>query len=277
VTDKSVAIQDEADNNAAIVERVVMAGDLNKLTPQDRAGYYRAVCESMGLNPLTQPFRYIMLNGRLTLYACKVGTDQLRKIHGVSIEPPQITYADDLVLVTVAARDATGRTDAELGAVSLAGLKSADTANAIMKAITKAKRRVTLSIVGLGWLDKTEVEAIGDAKPAAINVETGEVEQPSPSAPPPPQIETPPVQPEAPHWARFAKEREAFTTWREQNALTDAECKRLLAAYNKLPEVKFFRDVPGTRLEVQNMIEAQIAREAALGKTEEAKSEPIPF
>ena len=32
--------------------------------------------------------------------------------------------------------------------------------NALMKAVTKAKRRVTLSICGLGMLDETEVETI---------------------------------------------------------------------------------------------------------------------
>ena len=35
-------------------------------------------------------------------------------------------------------------------------------ANAIMKAETKAKRRVTLSICGLGMLDETELETIKD-------------------------------------------------------------------------------------------------------------------
>ena len=35
-------------------------------------------------------------------------------------------------------------------------------ANAIMKAVTKAKRRVTLSISGLGFLDETEVTATDD-------------------------------------------------------------------------------------------------------------------
>lgn len=33
-------------------------------------------------------------------------------------------------------------------------------ANALMKAGTKSKRRVTLSIAALGWLDETEVETI---------------------------------------------------------------------------------------------------------------------
>jgi len=38
--------------------------------------------------------------------------------------------------------------------------KAKEVANAIMKAITKAKRRVTLSICGLGMLDETEVESL---------------------------------------------------------------------------------------------------------------------
>jgi hypothetical protein len=41
-------------------------------------------------------------------------------------------------------------------------------ANTILKAITKAKRRVTLSICGLGWLDETEVEDI-PAEAKALN------------------------------------------------------------------------------------------------------------
>lgn len=279
MTDKAMVMQSETDSRATIIERVVVTGDLSKLTPQERVSYYRAVCESTGLNPLTRPFDYITLNGRLVLYARKDATDQLRKIHGVSIEPPQINYTDDLVLVTVIARDGEGRTDSELGAVSLAGLKGADKANAIMKAITKAKRRVTLSIVGLGWLDETEIETIADAKPVAVNTETGEIEQgtsaPQATQPSPPDAQT---APDAPHWSRFAAERDAFAAWREQASLSDTDCKKLLARYKGLPEVKFFRDIPGTRVEIQNMIEAQIAREAATNKPEtEVRDERLPF
>jgi hypothetical protein len=53
-----------------------------------------------------------------------------------------------------------GRTDESLGAVSLVGLEGEALANSLMKAETKAKRRVALSICGLGMLDETEVEAI---------------------------------------------------------------------------------------------------------------------
>ena len=48
------------------------------------------------------------------------------------------------------------------GAVPIAGLKGEEFANALMKAETKAKRRATLSICGLGVLDETEVETITD-------------------------------------------------------------------------------------------------------------------
>jgi hypothetical protein len=50
------------------------------------------------------------------------------------------------------------------GAVSLVGLRGEALANAIMKAETKAKRRATLSICGLGFLDETEIETIPDAR-----------------------------------------------------------------------------------------------------------------
>ena len=43
----------------------MMAGDLALLTAGERLSYYGKVCESLGLNPLTKPFQYIRLNGKL--------------------------------------------------------------------------------------------------------------------------------------------------------------------------------------------------------------------
>lgn len=173
-------IQKRNNNAAAIVESVVVRGDLSKLSESERVAYYKQVCESLGLNPLTKPFDYITLNGRLTLYAKRDAADQLRKIHGVSIDPPSVQIEDGLVLVSVTARDASGRTDSEIGAVSIDGLRGEARANAIMKAITKAKRRVTLSLCGLGWLDETEVETIPNAQPVTVDTDTGEIREAAP-------------------------------------------------------------------------------------------------
>lgn len=140
-----------------IVEQVIVKGNLAELTVEGRIAYYNLVCQSTGLNPLTRPFEFIMLNGKLVLYAKRDATDQLRKIHGVSIPSLKSEQIGDLLIVTVQATDKHGRTDTATGAVNLKGKVGDDLANAMMKAETKAKRRVTLSLCGLGMLDETEV------------------------------------------------------------------------------------------------------------------------
>jgi hypothetical protein len=154
----------EPDTSAALVESVVIQGDLAKLSSTERVAYYRAVCESLGLNPLTKPFEYLSLNNKLVLYARRDCTDQLRRVHGVSITISAREMQEDTYVVTARAVDAKGRTDESIGAVPVAGLKGEARANALMKAETKSKRRVTLSICGLGMLDETEVESIPGAK-----------------------------------------------------------------------------------------------------------------
>lgn len=160
---------------AGVVEQVVVGGDLSKLTPKDRLTYYNAVCRSVGVNPLTRPFSYLTLSGKMVLYANKDCTDQLRGQKGVSITKLERETLDDVYSVTAYAMNKEGRTDSSIGAVNIAGLRGEAKANAVMKAETKAKRRVTLSICGLGMLDETEVESIPDARPARIDYSTGEV------------------------------------------------------------------------------------------------------
>jgi len=146
------------------VESVVMRGDLSKLTDPQRLDYYNAVCKSVGLNPLTKPFEYITLNNKLTLYALRACTDQLRSIHKISVAEMAETERDGVYIVTCKVANADGRTDISKGAVSIANLKGEALANALMKAETKAKRRATLSICGLAMLDETEVEDIPAAR-----------------------------------------------------------------------------------------------------------------
>jgi hypothetical protein len=148
---------------AELLEKVVVGGDLSKLTSGERMVFYRTLCDSVGLNPLSRPFEYLTLNGKLTLYARKDATDQLRELHQVSIERLEREIAEGIYCVTASARNGKGRTDTSLGAVSIEGLKGEARANAMMKAETKAKRRVTLSICGLGLLDETEVETLPGA------------------------------------------------------------------------------------------------------------------
>ena len=168
-----------APDAGAIVENVVVKGDLKDLSPVDRANYYKVVCQSIGLNPLTKPFEYITLNGKLTLYARKDATDQLRSLRGVSVTIVSREQVGDVYMVIARATTPDGRTDESIGAVTVGSLKGDALANALMKAETKAKRRVTLSICGLGMLDETETETIPGATIAPVEAVATIAEEPA--------------------------------------------------------------------------------------------------
>ena len=193
----------------AVMEQVLIGGDLAKLTADQRLDYYNAVCDVLGLNPLTGPFTYLKLNGKLVLYPNKTAAEQLRVNRGISITDLRQTTIDDVILVTVTGQDASGRRDVATGAVSMvypnlvtewvngnkvtkahpkAGQKigSEDLAFALMKAETKAKRRLTLSLCGFAdatrrLLSKTADIDEDEAQALAVNVDlvTGEIEAPA--------------------------------------------------------------------------------------------------
>lgn len=160
------------------LELALLGDDLSQLTNAQRLQYMQAVCQSLGLNPLTKPFRYIVLKGKLTFYATRDCTEQLRKLHQISLQINDRQVIGDILFVTARATDPSGRFDESIGAVSLAGLRGEDLANAYMKAETKAKRRVTLSFCGLGMLDESETDSI----PGAVRVSDEVVERSRPVA-----------------------------------------------------------------------------------------------
>src|ERR671917_569264 len=153
-----------------VVAQVGIGGDLSELNPDQRAAYYAAVCRSLGLNPLTKPLGYLTLDGKLRLYALRDCAEQLRRLHGISIYIANRERLSDVYVVTARAKDRQGREDESTGAVTVGHLKGDALANALMKAETKAKRRVTLSIAGLGWLGGTEMEAMPQHRPIDAEV-----------------------------------------------------------------------------------------------------------
>lgn len=146
--------------DAATVQEVLLSGNIARLSPEEKIAYYNRVCESLGLNPLTKPFEFLTLNGKQVFYALKSCTEQLRQIHGISLSIVSREVVEGCYVVTARAETRTGRTDESIGAVPIDGLKGEARSNAMMKGETKAKRRVTLSVCGLGMLDETEVESI---------------------------------------------------------------------------------------------------------------------
>jgi hypothetical protein len=149
--------------SAQALEHVLGTGDLSKLTTQQRVEYLVATCKSLGLNPLTRPIRFLSLNGQIQIYFTRDGTDQLRSSRNITLHVVDKSIDAGVFSVTVRARTKDGREDEDIGAVVLPA--SGDSrANALMKAITKAKRRVTLSICGLGQTDESELDTMPGAR-----------------------------------------------------------------------------------------------------------------
>jgi len=146
-----------------LIANLVTKGDLSGLTSEQKVQYYKLFCERLGLDPLTQPFKLLKFNGKEVLYCDRSGAQQLNKQHNVSHEIKTRDKQDDLYVVTCRASLPDGRFTESIGAVNIKGFTGDNLANAMMKGETKAKRRATLDLLGLGILDETETETIKDA------------------------------------------------------------------------------------------------------------------
>ncbi len=151
------------------IEKVLIGGDLAQMKAEHRIEYYSRVCASLGLNPLTQPFAYLSLSGKLTLYARKDAAEQLRSVRAISLKITSREVIDGMYVVTCEAAIPGGRCDMATGVVDLTKVSGEAKANAMMKAETKAKRRVTLSICGLGLMDESEVETVPGARKVSVD------------------------------------------------------------------------------------------------------------
>lgn len=156
--------QELATLNPEILSSLILNGNIAKLNPTQRVQYVTSLCERLGLDPLTQPFKILSLQGKEVLYADKGCTQQLCKIYGISTEITKKEKIEDVYVVSVRASDKDGRYTDDDGAVTVGASKGDVLANALMKAVTKAKRRSVLAFCGLGMLDESEIETIPNAQ-----------------------------------------------------------------------------------------------------------------
>jgi len=158
------------------IDQILQQGDISSLTVAQRSEFLWKLAESMGLEPMTQPFQLITdASGKLTVYAKRTAADQLRRKHKIRsqiVEEGPLKIGDSIrddvycVKVMLMEPDSEGkytsdsRVEFAVGCVGIAGLSDEALANCIMKCHTKAIRRGTLSMCGLGFLDELEVESI---------------------------------------------------------------------------------------------------------------------
>jgi len=149
-----------------IINSLILTGDMSQLKPAQQTQYYNAICQLIGISPLTQPFAIIVYQGKKTLYARKDCAQQLCNTRKISTEITK-TEKDELVYTThVRATMPDGRKTDDIGSVGISGVKGQDLANLYMKSATKAKRRAVLALCGLGMPDESEVEDFNPAPQA---------------------------------------------------------------------------------------------------------------
>ena len=184
----SVDAQERAEL-AEVVASIVVRGDISLLTPEQRTKHYLRVCERLRLDPTTQPLTPMKVQGREILYPNKGASDQLAAIWGVDrelFERPHVVDTGAGKIIQAACRAVwRGRVDVSTGAVPVPSGGGEALCNALLKAESKAKRRATLSILGLGMLDETEVEAIpASAKSPAAPIVLQQQPEATPAEPP---------------------------------------------------------------------------------------------
>ena len=156
---------------ADIITSLVINGDISRLSAAQKVSYYKQFCDKLGLDPMSQPFRILRLHGREILYCDRGGAQQLNKLHRLSHRIKARETVNNCYVVTAQASTLDGRTTESIGAVNIGNLKGESLCNAMMKAETKAKRRATLDLLGLGLLDETEVPPPGkDVEYADVNL-----------------------------------------------------------------------------------------------------------
>jgi hypothetical protein len=174
--------EDEVKIDAKTLEIVLVQGDLSSLSTTQRLSYYRSICQASGLNPLSKPFEYIQMktpggkdeDKKLVLYAKAEAYDQIRNNKGISVTVVKREWDKENGVYTVTVAGKVGnRVDEASGSVAISKengrwetnektgkkyfkgdgtfkmLSGEDLSNAMMKAETKSKRRLTISMTGL--------------------------------------------------------------------------------------------------------------------------------
>lgn len=138
-----------------------LSGDLSPLTPAQKSQYYLAKCAAMGLDPSTKPLDWITFQGKLACYPNATAAQQIADQRGIDVETsdPEIVQLGGADMVKCVGRGRTqdGRVAERTAYLAVNGAKGQDLGNLLMKAETKAFRRVVAALTGWAAKDADEI------------------------------------------------------------------------------------------------------------------------
>jgi hypothetical protein len=170
----------EKDNFMKLISLICVGGDLTHLDGPSKRALLAKLTNYLHLNPYSHNFFIFKdSNGRHRIYATKECCSQLRHNMGINTWLSDPIYGPNNtapVFVTVKANGTNrfGRSADEIGSVTLIGFDKSHWSDRIMFATTKAKRRLTLDLSGLGVLSDVEVDDIFHEKTKISNLESSD-------------------------------------------------------------------------------------------------------
>lgn len=138
--------------------------DLKGLSEESKMKYLFHLSESLGFNPLTKPFEILSFRGQEKVYPTKSAASQAAANSGLSFEKTdeemkEVQSGVWLYKVWYRGTLPDGRADEDMGAVPIYQSDDPGTkCDKQMKAVTKAKRRLALSITGIGLDDRPDMD-----------------------------------------------------------------------------------------------------------------------
>lgn len=144
---------------------ILARGNIASLNEEDRTKYILALCDALSLDPRFKPIDLISgQGGTVTPYLNRGATDSLARRWGIqrtTVKAPCVVTIGTVECVMCVARATDTKTGRWEERVATAILK--DHANAFMRVETKAIRRATIALLGIGLPDESELDGIRGA------------------------------------------------------------------------------------------------------------------
>ena len=153
----------------AVVEQLIR-GDVSSVPRESLLRYIFTFCERVGISPLAVPFSLMKTQRGMQLFANRNFYDAVASKYSVSRECVGEGFFEGTKLYYTRYRATTpdGRVTEDMALVDTTGLNGNDLANAIMKAHTKGRNRVTRAHLGFPFPDETEAETVPGASVVSI-------------------------------------------------------------------------------------------------------------
>ena len=149
------------DATTAFQQAVAANRDTSQLRPEHRGALLNELARALRLNPLTKPVIFLKTGQGESIYVTRQGADQIAarlRLNRETVAGPEVRDILGVKVffcqVKVTAPDGRFET-------ATATLPATDPLMGLMKVETKAKRRATLSIAGLGMLSEEDAEEMG--------------------------------------------------------------------------------------------------------------------